>query len=1780
MSMTNSIDRQYELFGVIARAVENLHKLGPAKTTRGAVQSRLAILKSNWDKFQAQHDSLYNQRSPETLQLAYFADDLHGQCEEQFADAQGTMLNILESFESPTPQCSHAPRASGTPQSTSSGSTWNPSSASHSRRLPRIDLPNFNGDYSQWHHFKDLFASMINANAELSAVEKLHYLKMSLSDEPATLLKSIEISSNGFTRAWDTLIARYDNKRILIEAQLSALFSIRKAKSECSSEVKRLLCELKEAIGALATLGCPVQHWDLILIFMTVRQLDVESVKEWEKSLGASSEAPSFADFEKFLLGRILTLEAFERTTTSRKPQQANSSRSFGNARIHTAAVSEQKCALCSSSHYISSCPKYLGKTLDQRREVVISKNLCFNCLGPHQLKACRSAKRCRFCRKPHHSTLHLPAGDSTIASNASSGSSPSTSASTSSPPATHTASIHQHESAAPQDNLEHTFGSVTSNHLSQSRIIHSTPALLATALVDVVSSSGDLYEVRALLDQGSEVSFISESVAQLLKLSRRAAAIPIIGIGAQRSSVSNGAVSLKVISQVNKAISLEIDALVLPRLTAYLPPARVEFTQWPHIQGIKLADPSFATPGKIDLILGANVYAQILEDGIRRGKIGEPIAQRTSLGWVLSGPLSNDTREINASDETSIIGLQCSLDHELLELLQRFWTQEDLAPSSQISMSPEESQCEEHFKTTHTRDVNGRFVVRLPFKKSVSEFGDSRSIALKMLHRMEKRFEANPSLKIQYTDFLREYRVLDHMRSVAASERAPAREFFLPHHGVTRETSTTTKLRVVFNGSQKTNLGISLNECLHIGPKLQTDLADILLRWRRHRYVFATDIEKMYRQIRVHENDWPLQKILWRNSPDERPQEYALCTVTYGLASAPYLALRCLQQLALESAPTHALAAEVLRRDTYVDDVLSGDESIPRAKRKISQLNDVLTAGGFTLKKWIANDLNLLDEIPTCDRESSPTVSVSDNTMHHTLGVRWERQSDKFIISAPSLATSNNRVTKRSVLSLIARMFDPLGWIAPIIVTAKIFMQDLWAIRLDWDDELPEDLKSRWTNYVTLLNGVSHISIPRWFGISSSNLAVEVHGFADASQSALAAVVYLRVLNDNEDAQVKMICAKTKVAPLKRLTIPRLELSAAALLVRQVKKIREVLDLNQAPIHLWTDSTVALTWIKGHPSRWKDFVRNRVSFIQELSNSRWHHVAGKENPADLASRGVNPQRLQLEELWWTGPHWLRTRSISWTASTPIHESTDDLEERAPRCTTAIKDREQNLWMLDQYSSLRTLLRITAWVQRALKRFRKDVTSPSSHEPLTVEEIESSLKWWVKCTQQAYFSAEIKSLKSQNPLPISNDLRRLTPFLDTDGLLRLRGRLLRALLDPAEKHPLILPRECRLTTLVIHHHHRKTLHGGPQLTLSSIRQKFWIIGGRIPIRAFIHKCVICARHRATTGQQAVGQLPASRVIPGRPFLHIGVDYAGPVTLKTVRGRGSKAYKGYFIIFVCFSTSAIHLEVATDYSTEGFLAAFKRFTGRRGICSTITSDCGTNLIGADAELKRLFTASSREWTHLANVLTSDGVTWKFNPPSAPHFGGKWEAGVKSVKFHLRRVIGDATLTYEELSTLLVQIEAILNSRPLIALSDDPSDLTALTPGHFIIGSALSTVPEPSLQEVSRNRLSRWQLLQTMKESFWQRWSSEYLQQLQTPSKRHRPQDAFQKGSLVLIKDERFPPSKWPLARITHVHPGVDGLIRVVTVRTATSTFKRPIVKLCLLPVENKESVQEP
>ncbi|XP_018377652.1 PREDICTED: uncharacterized protein LOC108770515 [Trachymyrmex cornetzi] len=758
----------------------------------------------------------------------------------------------------------------------------------------------------------------------------------------------------------------------------------------------------------------------------------------------------------------------------------------------------------------------------------------------------------------------------------------------------------------------------------------------------------------------------------------------------------------------------------------------------------------------------------------------------------------------------------------------------------------------------------------------------------------------------------------------------------------------------------------------------------------------------------------------------------------------------------------------------------------------------------------------------------------------------------------------------------------------APIVISAKIFIQSLWLIKIDWD--APSNLQDRWYSWKQQLQAISNLSIPRWINISSNAVSIQLHGFSDASQLAMAAGVYVRVETPDFEIRVNIVCAKTKVAPLKKLTIPRLELNAALMLSRLMTTVQTALALEDKPIFMWTDSSVVLTWVTSHPAKWKDYVRNRVSTIQDmLPSASWQFVSGKENPADCATRGLSAQDLERHRFWWSGPSWLRQKLINWPKIKSNPSASVNLEESPNQVLVTIPCTKIAPWnLLERYSSYTKLLRITAICKRAADRFRR-LSSESIMLPLTPQELLQCRYFWIRQIQKGHFHHDIKILERGGSLPKSNPLIRLTPFIDELGLLRVGGRLQHANLNADAKHPFLLPKQSPLTRLIIADAHLQTLHGGTQITLAHTRQQYWILGPKdtsdpikiytllsshsgclVRMRHFIPtRNITGARYRQTQAKQLMGQLPLSRVIPSRPFSTTGVDYAGPITIKTWRGRAAKTYKGYLAIFVCFSTSAVHIEIVTDYTTEAFIAAYKRFTARRGICTTLQSDNGTNFVGADHELRRRFQSASKELKELASLLADLGTEWRFIPAAAPHFGGKWEAAVKSTKYHLRRMIGDSILTYEELSTLTTQIEAILNSRPLCPLSEDVEDFSVLTPGHFILGDAPNVLPEPNLIDQPNSRLTRWQLIRQKVEHFWKRWKTECLQRYQAISKWHHPS---KKGSLVLIADERYPPAKWPLARIQQLHPGEDGLTRVVTLRTATSTLKRPVTKLCLLPVE--------
>lgn len=619
-----------------------------------------------------------------------------------------------------------------------------------------------------------------------------------------------------------------------------------------------------------------------------------------------------------------------------------------------------------------------------------------------------------------------------------------------------------------------------------------STTVLLQTVVLKVVDSNGQPQLVRALLDSASQLNIVSSRLIQRLRIPRQREHHSIGGIG-QSATVSKHAVHL-VLQSRNSDYTTTAKFRILNQVTRDLPVFKVNTSKWKMPEHIDLADPSFYEPGPIDLIIGVELYFDIVEEGLTKLPYGKLALQNTVFGWVVAGRVAVD----NPSTDTSIAMHINSSTIE--EQLGKFWELETCRSTSILSV--EESVCEKQFTDTTVRNADGRFIVQLPKRKEkLSLLGNSKEIAIRRFQSLERRLSSNPTLKTAYSEFIHEYIQLNHMSEVSDQTTDESSCcYYLPHHCVVRPDSTTTKLRVVFDASCASDSGVSLNDALMIGPTLQDDLLSILLRFRTPKFVMIADIEKMYRQILVSPVDRPLQRIIWRDSTTERLRTFQLNTVTYGTSCAPYLATKSLQVLAEHGATTHPEAAVILKRDFYMDDMLTGVDNIKEGQTVCQQLNDLLSTGGFCLRKWATNCQAIFQHLPHHLQDERNVYNLDSKTaIIKTLGLKYHPSDDVFLFDVPKWVTADS-ISKRIAVSDSAKLFDPLGLVGPVIVLAKMFLQELWMLQLTWDEPLDQELQGRWLTFREQLTSLKSLKIQRRV-LTNKLGSVQMHCFCDASE-------------------------------------------------------------------------------------------------------------------------------------------------------------------------------------------------------------------------------------------------------------------------------------------------------------------------------------------------------------------------------------------------------------------------------------------------------------------------------------------------------------------------------------------------------------------------------------------------------------------------------------------------------------------------------------------------------
>ncbi|CAK1584895.1 unnamed protein product [Parnassius mnemosyne] len=1641
-------------------------------------------------------------------------------------------------------------------------------------KLPTIQLPKFNGSYDNWLEFHDTFMSLIHSNDEIDDINKFHYLRASLEGPAAVVIQSIEFSAANYTVAWTILCDRYDNKRLLIQNHVTALFNIAPINKELSVNLKRLTDQIYKNLRALESLGEPTKQWDTLLIHIITQKLDAKTYREWEESKGRlEKDTPiTFDIFLMFLKNRadlIETLEMSNSGATNRlnssikyapKVRAMVSVRDTGNK--NGSAFSAKLCPKCKGDHKLSSCPQFLGLSNDVRLQLLPEYKVCFNCLNSgHYANHCKKPG-CKICHRKHNTLVHV----------ADYQSKPITDINTSNTSSGNNKPVMQGHFEQTNSSTGSQLSSNSNAHLSLSAKVGTASCseqgdvLLSTALIKVIGKNGCPYIARAILDSGSNACLITEELYQRLGLPAQNVNQSVVGINNASAHIKK--ICKVSIKSLNDNFSSNLHCFVLPSITQNVPTRYVNLSNLKIPSNISLADPNFHSPAPVDMLIGADVFWDLI--GTQRLKLGDgqPILCETSLGWLVSGPI--DYRYVKKGvnfikcNFTRIFQDEASkdLDEDIQKQLVRFWHLEEVSPA--FLYSNEEKLCEEHFLKNTTRLANGRFCVRIPLKHNPDVLGDSWPRAKKCLLSLERRLAGQSQVYEMYKEFMSEYESLGHMEK-CENDNLPRKMHFIPHHGVLRESSTTTKLRVVFNASSPTSSGVSLNNIQMVGPVVQDDLLYILLRFRLHKYVLTADVEKMYRQIVIHPDDRYLQQIVWRDNPSEQLQAYQLNTVTYGTSSAPFLATRCLQQLGLEC--TDDKVAQVIIHDFYVDDLLTGGDDINEVTDLRRKVTSTLASAHMVLRKWKSNESQLVSE-----NDISPLdLNIGGFEPTKTLGLGWQSHTDQLCFPIGGLFSGR---TKRDMLSVISQIFDPLGLLSPCVIKMKMLLQQLWLLKLSWDEQLTPEISKMWAEIIVDLPKLNTLRIPRRVICDSPSL-FEFHIFSDASEQAYGACLYVRSVNDQGEVLIQLLMAKSRVAPLKPITIPRLELCGALVGARLYQKVVASLRQQAKRTFFWTDSSIVLGWLKVLPSKLQPFVRNRVAeILEKTGNCEWRHVPTECNPADHISRGVSCKDISSMSKWWSGPEFLKKEVSHWPANflsinheLPEIKSSNVILHGILHSSNNEDLGGNKLIEFKRFSKYTRLNRTVAYVLRFINNCRKQ----SVHGPLSNQELQTALNVIIRISQSESFEEYTMLIKNKS-LPTKSPLHKFNVFLDDNKIMRVGGRLENSDYCYEKKHPILIQSTHYFTKVLFNYEHIRLMHAGPQLMLATIREMYWPIRGRNLARSCYRQCVRCNRMKGKTISPIMGNLPHQRILSGFPFQNIGLDYAGPIQSVSRHGRGCKIVKVYIAIFICFATKSIHLELVGDLTSNTFILALRRFMSRRGKPLNIYSDNGTSFVGAYNDISKFIRTYCNS---LSEVMANEGINFHFIPPYSPHFAGLAEAGVKCIKYHLVRVLGNCNVTYEELNTTLIQIEAILNSRPLTPLSTNPEDLLPLTPGHFLIGRPLTSLPTPDYKDHSVSSLTRFQRIEQLRQHFWARWSKEYISELQLRMKWRSCKGSLKLNSLVLLKEENSPPLKWKMGRIVAVHPGSDGVSRVADIKTSTGIVRRSFSKICPLP-EPEES----
>ncbi|XP_032782640.2 uncharacterized protein LOC116920627 [Daphnia magna] len=1254
---------------------------------------------------------------------------------------------------------------------------------------------------------------------------------------------------------------------------------------------------------------------------------------------------------------------------------------------------------------------------------------------------------------------------------------------------------------------------------------------------LEALNQDGELIPITVILDPGSNATLFREGIVRSLKLRGRRQTLHIDGVADTISSLhSSEHLEMQIRTAFGELVTLE--GSTLPSITRPVPFFRWEDLRkrWRHLEGLPELLPA---GGKIDVLIGLNHAAFTTATESRIGNNNEPTAEKTRLGWILKGVVDGTAVNVRVHQALASTDIGC----QLLDQMRRFCDTETFGTEYQIDCISPENKAASEFLDRATTRLDIGYEAPILWKDGVRPvLPDNRSLAESRLQCLINKFRKTaPEQRYEfyYRKAMQKNFDEGYACRLSPEETASQSGYYLPNFGVPKIPGQP-ELRLVYDAAARYR-GRCLNDYIVSGPPVQNPLSAVVIRFREGAVAWSADIRAMFSRIRLKKEDRRYHRFLWPEE-DGSVSTCEMTRVTFGVSCSPFVAIRTMWRVADDAGPEMKAASEAVRNNLYVDDYLGSARSQEEAISVTKAVTTVLANGDFHLGSWASNDPAVLTALQSSQDENGnnalTTRDLGSDDVETVLGITWRPTTDMLGFRVKEKEVTFTRI---GLASMVAGQFDPQGTAAPMTVKGKIRLRELGVRGLGWNETVDENDSQWWTKYFDTVQQLRDVEFPRGLFPNEQNIVQsELHTFADASEEACAAVCYIRHSYQDGSVIVRHVKAATKLAPLKTVSVCKLELTAALLGARLARFVGESMTRKVNIRKFWTDSSTVRNCVRAVSAQYQVYVSHRIGEIQTLTAAHeWRFVPGRLNPADAATRS----QLEAEAIplyWLDGPPFLYADPADWPKDLPWLVEKQEI-------------RSIHLHLVESHPTL-----ATDW---------STIVITAKEIPALIR-LEENYRSLIQLCQEEAYPEELKRLRGKKPIRPTSRLMALTPFLGDDKMLRLSGRLGRAKLPYDVLHPPILPGPHPLARSIIRAFHEEMHHVGTDFVLSHVRQHFWITAGREAVKRVRNECIPCRRFRPKAALQMMADVHKARLGAREPpFTYTSVDYFGPIDV--VHGR--RTAKRWGALFTCLVTRALYVDVAVSLSSDDFLLVLRRFASIYRKPAHMFSDNGTNLVGAERilreELERLKVNDG-----LTAELKGLGINWTFQPAQTPHFGGSHESLVRSVKNALyaaldQEKLGSRKPSDEILRTLLFEVSGLLNARPLTYVSADPDDFRPLTPNDFLNRAPVADLPAGNFSHSLPREHYRY--VKRITNLFWDLWHGAFLQSMVGRKKWQSPARNLAIGDFVLDDWKDAPRGRWRTGKISKVYPGADGLVRAVDVQFSTGTLRRGTNQLALL-----------